>query len=123
MGGQLEIQLLVQDVKQLFGMSMRIRYDQKVVKLVDIRKGTFLEGDEQDLIFSKNIRHVVGQAAVNISRFPGTGGLDGSGVIVTLVFEGLAAGTSNLRVVSSGARDGERKLLQIKSAQATLTVQ
>ena len=122
-GGQLEIQLLVQDVQQLFGMPMRIRYDQKVVKLIDIRKGTFLEGDEQDLIFSKNIRHVVGQAAVNISRFPGTGGLDGSGVIVTLVFEGLAAGTSNLRVVSSGARDGERKLLQVKSAQATLTVQ
>ena len=122
-GGQLEIQLLVQDVKQLFGMPMRIRYDQKVVELVDIRKGTFLEGDEQDLIFSKNIRHVVGQAAVNISRFPGTGGLDGSGVVVTLVFEGVAAGTSDLRVVSSGARDGERKLLQIKSAQATVTVQ
>ena len=121
-GQQTTVHLTVQNAAQLFAVPMRIRFDQKFVRLVDITKGEFLQGDEQDLIFSKNIRNEVGQAAVNISRFPGTDGIDGSGVVVSLVLEGVAAGSSDLRVIPTGARDAEAKPLKITSAQATVTV-
>ena len=121
-GQQATVHITVQNAAQIFAVPMRIRFDQKFVKLVDITKGEFLQGDEQDLIFSKNIRNEVGQAAVNISRFPGTGGVDGAGVVVTLVIEGVAAGSANLRIIPTGARDGESQRVNITSGQATVTI-
>ena len=94
-----------------------------MIRIADITKGTFLEGDESDLIFSKNIRNEVGQAAVNISRFPGTGGVDGEGLVISLQVEGVAAGDARLRVIPTGARDGELKPLKIESAEIQVKVQ
>ena len=122
-GGKTEVDVIVQNVKQLFGVPLRIRFDGRVMRLADITKGTFLEGDESDLIFSKNIRNEVGQAAVNISRFPGTGGVDGEGLIITLIVEGVSAGDARLRVIPTGARDGELRPLRIESAETRVTVQ
>ena len=122
-GEKTEVDVIVRNVKQLFGVPLRIRFDARVMRLADITKGTFLEGDESDLIFSKNIRNEVGQAAVNISRFPGTGGVDGEGLIITLMVEGVSSGESRLRVIPTGARDGELKPLKIESAETRVTVQ
>ena len=121
-GEQLEIGVSVADVKQLFGIPLRFGYNPKLLRLVDIQRGTFLQGDGQDLIFSKNIRQRVGLAAVNISRFPGTGGVDGGGLLVTLVFEGLAAGRSDVKVTPTGARDAESKPLKIAPGQVSVRV-
>ena len=121
-GEQLEIGVSVANVKQLFGIPMRFGYNPKQLRLVDIQRGTFLQGDGQDLIFSKNIRHKVGLAAVNISRFPGTGGVDGGGLLVKLVFEGVASGRSEVKVTPSGARDAESKRVQIAAGQVSVRV-
>jgi hypothetical protein len=59
---------------------------------------------------------------VNISRFPGTGGVDGQGTVITLIVEGVAAGESSLRVIPTGARDGQSQPLQIQSAETNVTV-
>ncbi len=122
-GQKVRVDVVVQNVNQIFGVPMRIRFDQRVMKVADIEKGRFLEGDESDLIFSKNIRNEVGQAAVNISRFPGTGGVDGQGVVITLIVEGVAAGESRLRVIPTGARNGEAQPMQVESAETNVTVQ
>ena len=121
-GEQIEIGVSVANVKQLFGIPMRFGYNPKLLRLVDIRRGTFLQGDGQDLIFSKNIRQRVGLAAVNISRFPGTGGVDGRGLLVKLVFEGVASGRSDVKVTPTGARDAESKRMQIAPGQVSVRV-
>ena len=121
-GEQLEIGVSVTNVKQLFGIPLRFGYNPKLLRLVDIQRGTFLQGDGQDLIFSKNIRHKVGLAAVNMSRFPGTGGVDGGGLLVTLVFEGVASGRSDVKVTPTGARDAESKPLKIAPGRVSVRV-
>ena len=121
-GEQLEIGVSVTNVKQLFGIPLRFGYNPKLLRLVDIQRGTFLQGDGQDLIFSKNIRHQVGLAAVNISRFPGTGGVDGGGLLVKLVFEGVASGRSDVKVTPTGARDAERKPLKVAPGRVSVRV-
>ena len=121
-GEQIEVGVSIANVKQLFGIPMRFGYNPKLLRLVDIQRGTFLQGDGQDLIFSKNIRDKVGLAAVNISRFPGTGGVDGGGLLVTLVFEGVASGRSDVKVTPSGARDAESKPLKIAVGQVSVRV-
>ena len=121
-GEQLEIGVSVTNVKQLFGIPLRFGYNPKLLRLVDIQRGTFLQGDGQDLIFSKNIRHKVGLAAVNMSRFPGTGGVDGGGLLVKLVFEGVASGRSDVKVTPTGARDAESKPLKIAPGRVSVRV-
>ena len=121
-GAQATVNVIVENATQLFGSPLRIGFDPRVVKVTDITKGTFLEGDGMDLIFAKNIRGEVGQAAVNISRFPGTGGSDGRGVLVTLKLEGVAAGNSKIGVTSTGARNADAQPVRIAAVQLPVTV-
>jgi general secretion pathway protein D len=121
-GATATVNVVVENATQLFGSPLRIGFDPRVIRVTDITKGTFLEGDGMDLIFAKNIRGEVGQAAVNISRFPGTGGSDGRGVLVTLHLEGVAAGSSKIGVTSTGARNAEAQPISIPAAQLPVTV-
>jgi general secretion pathway protein D len=121
-GGTATVDVIVENATQLFGSPLRIGFDPRVLRVTDITKGTFLEGDGMDLIFAKNIRAEVGQAAVNISRFPGTGGSDGRGVLVTLHLQGVAAGSSKIGITSTGARNADAQPVAIPAVQIPVTV-
>ena len=123
-GSVFTVDVAVENVSQLFGVPMRIGYDREVLQLNEVEKGDFLAGEEgTDLIFSRNIRNQVGQASVNISRFPGTGGADGGGTLIRLTFEALAAGESAVRVIPAGARVAtSREAIQIPAARTNVTV-
>ena len=122
-GERITMSLLVDGARQLFGSPLRIRYNREQLSLVEITKGAFLAGEEAtDLIFSRNIRNQVGQAAVNISRFPGTGGADGSGVLVTLTFEALAPGEATVLATPTGARNADQQIIDLGAGRAVVTV-
>jgi general secretion pathway protein D len=121
-GARATVNVIIENATQLFGSPLRIGFDPRVVRVTDITKGTFLEGDGMDLIFAKNIRGEVGQAAVNISRFPGTGGSDGRGILVTLQLEGVAAGNSKIGVTSTGARNADAQPVRIAPVQLPVIV-
>ena len=121
-GETVAVNVFVDNANQLFALPLRFRFDPKLVRLADIVKGTFLQGDGQDLIFSRNIRNEVGQAAINTSRFPGTGGVDGAGLVVTLTIEGIAAGEMTLRVSPAGSRDATGQPVRIAPAQLSVNV-
>ena len=95
-GQEVTLSLMVGDAVELASMPMRIQYDREKLRLTGIEKGPFLSGqDASDIIFSRSIRHANGLAAVNISRYPGAGGADGEGELVTLTFEALAPGAGS----------------------------
>lgn len=122
-GGSVKVMIGVRNATQLFSTPLRISFDPKVVRLAQIEKGGFLQGDGQNLIFSQNIRNEMGQAAVNLSRFPRTGGMDGDGVLIELTFEGVAAGTATVRVTPTGARGADRQVVQVAGGTFPLQVQ
>ena len=94
-----------------------------MLSLTDVSKGDFLAGPEMtDVIFSRNVRNQSGQAMVNLARFPGTGGADGSGVLITLTFEAVAPGETTVSAIPTGARTAEQQSLQLGTAQAKVTV-
>lgn len=118
------LSLVVGDAVELASMPLRIQYDREKLRLVGIEKGPFLAGDDaSDIIFSRSIRHANGLAAVNISRFPGAGGADGDGVLVTLTFEGLAPGTAELRVIANAPRDASNRTLDVEPLEAEISVE
>lgn len=121
---QVTLSLAVGDAVELASMPLRIQYDREKLRLVGIERGPFLAGDDaSDIIFSRSIRHANGLAAVNISRFPGAGGADGEGVLVTLTFEGLAAGTAALRVIANAPRDASNRTLDVDPLEVEISVE
>ena len=123
-GATAAVTLGVNNAAQLFSMPMRVQYDRRFLELTSIDKGAFLEGDDaSDIIFSRNIRQSNGLAAVNISRFPGTGGADGSGELITLTFKGLAAGQAKVRFMPTGPRNAESEVLKVAALAVDFTVE
>ena len=121
---QVTLSLMVGDAVELASMPMRIQYDREKLRLVGIEKGPFLAGDDaSDIIFSRSIRHANGLAAVNISRFPGAGGADGEGLLVTLTLEGLAPGPAQLRVIATAPRDASNRTLNVEPLETEITVE
>ncbi len=113
-GAELTVTLSVNDAVQLFSLPMRVQFDREFLELANISKGRFLEGDDaSDVIFSRTIRQSNGLAAINISRFPGTGGADGSGALISLTFKGVAPGQAKLRFVPTGPRNADTEVLEI----------
>ena len=123
-GQQTTITLMIGDAINLVSMPMRVQYDRERLRLVDVQKGPFLSGaDASDIIFSRSIRHANGLAAVNISRYPGAGGADGEGQLVDLVFEGVAEGQAQLRVLATGPRNVANETLSVAPLEIEVTVQ
>jgi general secretion pathway protein D len=123
-GEEITVGVLADGVTDLFGSPLRIAFDPAVVNIVEITRGDFLAGPERtDLIFSRNIRNQVGQSAVNISRFPGTGGATGRGELIQIRLRGVAAGQTQLSVSPTGARSADGNPLNLQAASLQLTVQ
>ena len=118
------LSLVVGDAVELASMPLRIQYDREKLRLIGIERGPFLAGDDaSDIIFSRSIRHANGLAAVNISRFPGAGGADGEGVLVTLTFEGLAPGAAQFRVTANAPRDASNRTLDVEPLETEISVE
>ncbi|MDA0204111.1 MAG: hypothetical protein O3A53_03490 [Acidobacteria bacterium] len=123
-GEETTVSVLADGVTDLFGSPLRIAFDPAVVNIVEITRGDFLAGPERtDLIFSRNIRNQVGQSAVNISRFPGTGGATGRGELIQIRLRGVAAGQTQLNVSPTGARRADGNPMNLQAASLQLTVQ
>ncbi len=123
-GQEVTVSLMVSHAVQLASMPLRIQYERETLRLTRIEKGPFLAGaDASDIIFSRSIRHSNGLAAVNISRFRGAGGADGEGELVTLTFEGLAPGNSQLRVFATAPRDASNTALRVEPLEVEVTVE
>ena len=70
-------------------------------------RGNLLASDGQQVAFSKNIINDTGEATVNVSRFPTTGGVSGSGSILTLVFQAVGHGETVVTVPSLVLRNSK----------------
>ena len=71
---------------------------------------------------SKNVLNDTGEATVNVSRFPTTGGVTGSGSIVTLVFQAVGHGETLITVPQLVLRNSQSQPILTASPQLAVTV-
>ncbi len=123
-GEQVVVSLMISGAVALASAPLRVQFDREKLRLVGIEKGPFLEGaDASDIIFSRSIRQSNGLAAVNIARYQGAGGADGEGELVTVTFEGVEAGTAQVRVVPTAPRDADGQPVAMQPLEAQVTVE
>jgi general secretion pathway protein D len=94
-GQETRLEITTGDVKGLYGAITTISYDPNVVEFKTANEGTLLkkDGQQTSFLFSNNAK--AGTVDIYMTRVGGVGGVDGSGTLCSLVFQGKATGTGN----------------------------
>ncbi len=107
----------------LFSAPMRLKYDPKVLKLTEVVRGNALSPDGQKLNFLPVINGELGEARVEMSRLPGSGGVNSSGPLVMFRFQGVGKGSSQVTLEEFGLRNSRNLPIPAPLPAASVTVE
>lgn len=122
-GDTITINVVVDDVKDLFSIPMLLQYNPAVISVEEVRHGGFLSGGTQDIAIVQRIDKEKGQAIVSTTRQPNTAGISGSGTLVGVVIRAVAPGLSKLQIVQVNAKDSAQKSIPLVTGEAAVQVQ
>jgi general secretion pathway protein D len=120
--GSVTVSLMVENAADLASTPMQIHFDPKILRLNDVVRGNLLTSDGQQVAFSKNILNDTGEATVTANRFPATGGVTGSGSIVTLVFQAVGRGDTVVTVPGLTLRNSRSRAILTATPQLGVSV-
>jgi general secretion pathway protein D len=122
MGGSFSVNLVVANATDLFSAPLQIKFDPKVLKLTDVAQGNLMASDGQQATFTKNIQNDTGEADITLNRLPGTGGITGSGMLVTLSFTTLARGATSVSAPAFSPSNSQGQPISNSSPLLTVNV-
>ncbi|MGA2434492.1 MAG: cohesin domain-containing protein [Bryobacteraceae bacterium] len=121
-GAKVTLQLAAVGAHDLAGAPFDLRFDPRLLKLIDVQKGDLLSRDGKDLIFTRNILNDNGACTVNLNRTPGAGGVSGDGTLATFTFEALKPGETTLSFARLTAIDSKLQPVPVVLPMATVTI-
>lgn len=121
-GKPVQVTLELNRIQEVFSASLRLKFDPKLVKVTDVKLGPFLSSDGQRVTFSENTLNDTGEAIINLNRYPGAGGLSGSGGLLTFTLQPQATGTAQVAVTDLLVRSARLEQINVKAPTLALTV-
>jgi general secretion pathway protein D len=118
-GQQFYADIKVADVKELTGSSFVLSYDPKIVDYVSTSEGPFMKKDGKPTSFSATANAADGTVTVTLTRAPNSGGLSGSGSIVSVLFRAKSKGPASFSFQSvsfTGADGKQHEMLPFTTA-------
>ena len=106
-GSPVVVTLQVGEAVDLFQAPIQVKYDPKKLKLLAVTPGAFLSSDGQRVNFSHDDQPAKGEVAIQMSRAAGAPGLTGSGAVLSLTFQTLEAGTTQIAVIDSAMQNSK----------------
>ncbi len=122
-GETFTVALVLENGADVYNAPMKFQFDPKVLRMTGITQGKFLSGDGQQVIFTRNILNDAGTASIVLNRLPGAGGVSGTGTLVTLTFQAVAAGTTQVTVPDLTIRDSQMRALATSRPVLTISIQ
>ena len=121
-GQEGKFELSVESVRSLYGAIITLSYDPKVVEFKSASEGTLLkkDGQQTSFLFSNNIR--AGTVDIYMTRIGDVGGVDGSGSLGAIVFQGKSGGASDLVLKSVNLTNFSREQIKAELNGAKMTV-
>ncbi|MHB8844291.1 MAG: secretin N-terminal domain-containing protein [Nitrospirota bacterium] len=121
-GQEARLDVTVASVKDLYGAILTISYDPKVVDFKAAAEGGFLKKDNQQtsFLFSNNLK--AGTVDIYITRIGDVGGIEGTGSLCTIVFQGKSAGASPIAFKSVKLNNYSREQIRADVKGGNLTV-
>lgn len=122
MGQPFSVNLVMSNAADLFSAPLQIKYDPKALKLNDVTQGNLMSSDGQQATFTKNIQNDTGEADITLNRLPGTGGVTGSGMLVTLSFTTLGRGPTTVSVPAFSPTNSQGQPISNSSPLLTVNI-
>jgi general secretion pathway protein D len=122
MSGAVTATLMLTNGQDIFSAPLQVQFDPKVLRLNDVVRGGLMSSDGQMVVFTKNIMNDAGTATVNLNRFPGAKGVNGSGTLVTLSFQAIGRGTTTVTIPNLSVRDSQSNSLLNTTPSMTVNV-
>jgi general secretion pathway protein D len=121
-GQEARFEVAIGSVRDLYGAIVTIGYDPKVVEFKAASEGAFLkkDGQQTSFLFSNNIK--AGTVDIYMTRIGDVGGMEGSGGLSTLVFQGKSGGSSEVAVRSIKLGNFNRELIKAEIKGAKVVV-
>jgi len=121
-GNPFGVNLNLENVSNAYSISLQLNYDPRMVSLQSVVNGDFLGKDGQAVALVDRNDAASGNAQITLSRPPNVSGITGSGSILTLTFEGKAAGATTLSVSRVIARDAQGRIMHLQTGSAAATI-
>src|SRR5712691_1731457 len=122
-GSTFAVNVLLTGAQNVYSVPLQVRYDPKVLQLVNVSNGGLLSQDGQSVALVHRDDDQSGALQITATRPPGSAGISGQGAVVTLTFMAKASGQSTLTISKGGAKDPNMQSLPVSGAVATVTVQ
>lgn len=121
-GQEARLEVAVTTVKDLYGAILTLSYDPKVVDFKAAAEGSFLKKDNQQtsFLFSNNLK--AGTVDIYITRIGDVGGIEGTGSLCTVVFQGKSAGASPIVFKSVKLNNYSREQIKADVKGGKITV-
>jgi general secretion pathway protein D len=116
------VNLVMANATDLFSAPLQIKYDPAALKLNDVVQGSLMASDGQQVVFTKNIQNDTGEADITLNRLPGTGGVTGSGMLVTLSFTTLTRGATTVSAPAFNPSNSQGQPISSSSPLLTVNV-
>lgn len=116
------VNLNIENVASLFASPMRIAFDSKVLRLTEVQRGAFLSSDGAQVTFSETKLADPGGVIVSMNRVPGSGGVSGSGTLLTLKFQAVGRGVAMLSFDELVLRDATLNNINAQAPSMAITV-
>jgi general secretion pathway protein D len=94
-GQQFNLEIKINDVKDLANSPFVLTYDPVFVDFVSISEGQLLKKDGKSTTFSSKTDAAAGTVSVSLSRAAGSGGISGGGTIASASFRAKNQGPAN----------------------------
>jgi general secretion pathway protein D len=120
-GSPVVVTLHVGEAVDLFQAPMRLKYDPKKLKLLAATPGAFLSNDGQRVTFSHDDQPEKGEVAIQMSRPAGAPGLTGNGAVLSLTFQTLTPGETQIGLIDSALQNS--KLQPVPAQKPTVGVE
>ena len=106
-GSPVVVTLQVSEAVDLFQAPLQVKYDPKKLKLLAVTAGAFLSSDGGRVNFSHDDQAAKGEVAIQLSRVAGSPGLTGNGALLSLTFQTLESGTTQVAVLDSSMQNSK----------------
>ena len=122
-GSTFAVNVMLTGAQNVYSVPIQVSYDPKVLQVVNVSNGGLLSQDGQAVALVHRDDEASGTLQITATRPPGSSGISGQGVVVTLTLLAKGKGQSTLTISKGGVRDPGMQALPVSGSVASVTVQ
>lgn len=113
----------IDNARNVGHVPFNLSFNPDVLQIVDVTMGALLGKDGAQVSFVRDYDNKAGQLRVSLARLGKETGVDGSGILCTVVFKAVGAGSTDIVFSNNSVRDATSNTLPANFVPAKIQVQ